>query len=114
MDPYLGSIQWVGFGFVPTGWALCDGSLLSIAQNPALFALLGTTYGGNGTQTFALPDLRSAAPLGAALGAPPPGLPPVLWGQDGRLEQQVAGTAVGATLGLVAIIAVEGIFPSRW
>lgn len=112
MDPYLGSIQWVGFGFVPTGWALCDGSLLAIAQNQALFALLGTTYGGNGVQTFALPDLRSATPLGAG-GVPPTGLPPVQPGQRGQLAQS-SGAPVAATLGLVPIIALEGIFPSRW
>jgi|SRR5262245_5366908 len=62
-NPYIGEIRLVGFNFAPAGWALCDGSLLSIAQNDALFALLGTTYGGDGQTTFALPDLRSRVPM---------------------------------------------------
>lgn len=60
---YLGEISWVAFNFVPQGWAACNGQILSIAQNQALFALLGTTYGGNGQTTFALPDLRGRAPI---------------------------------------------------
>lgn len=59
MDAFLGMIQPFAFGIVPKGWALCAGQLLSIQQNTALFSLLGTTYGGNGTTTFGLPDLRS-------------------------------------------------------
>lgn len=58
MEPFLGQIQAFGFNFPPNGWAFCNGQLISIAQNTALFALLGTTYGGNGQTTFALPDLR--------------------------------------------------------
>lgn len=58
MEPFIGQIQAFGFSFVPRGWALCDGTLLSIAQYQALFSLLGTTYGGDGQTTFALPDLR--------------------------------------------------------
>lgn len=57
-DPYLGQIAFVPYNFVPKNWASCDGQLLPIAQNQALFALLGTTYGGNGITTFALPDMR--------------------------------------------------------
>lgn len=63
MDPFIGQIMLVGFQFVPRGWAACDGQLLPIAQNQALFALLGTTYGGNGMTTFALPDLRGRSPI---------------------------------------------------
>jgi len=59
MDPYLGEIRLFAFSYAPTGWALCDGALLPINQNTALFSLLGTTYGGDGQSTFALPDLRS-------------------------------------------------------
>lgn len=59
MDPFVGEIRAVGFNFAPRGWALCQGQLLPIAQNTALFSLLGTTYGGDGRTTFALPDLRS-------------------------------------------------------
>lgn len=58
MDYFLGCIAIFPFGFAPKGWAQCNGQLLSIQQNAALFSLLGTTYGGNGTTTFALPDLR--------------------------------------------------------
>lgn len=57
-DAFIGELRLVGFNFAPRGWATCDGQLLSIAQNTALFALLGTMYGGNGQTTFALPDLR--------------------------------------------------------
>jgi microcystin-dependent protein len=62
-EAYLGEIRMFAFGFAPRGWALCNGQLMAIAQNQAVFALLGTTYGGNGVQTFALPDMRSRAPL---------------------------------------------------
>jgi microcystin-dependent protein len=62
-QPFLGQIQCFGFGFAPTGWALCQGQLLPISQNAALFSLLGTYYGGNGTSTFALPNLQSRVPV---------------------------------------------------
>jgi len=65
MDPFLGEIRLVPFTFAPKGWAFCAGQLLPINQNQALFALLGTTYGGNGRTTFALPDLRGRVPVGA-------------------------------------------------
>ena len=56
-EPFVGQIQPFGFNFAPRGWALCDGQLLPISQNTALFSLLGTIYGGDGKTTFALPDL---------------------------------------------------------
>ncbi|MGJ8695238.1 MAG: phage tail protein [Verrucomicrobiaceae bacterium] len=62
-EPYVGQIQTFGFSFAPAGWALCNGQILSIGQNTALFSLLGTTYGGNGETTFALPDLRGRMPM---------------------------------------------------
>jgi microcystin-dependent protein len=62
-QPYLGQLLPFSFSFAPKGWAICAGQVLSIAQNQALFALLGTTYGGNGIQTFALPDLRGRVPI---------------------------------------------------
>ena len=65
MDPILGQIILWSVPWVPRGWMLCDGSILSIQQNTALFSLLGTTYGGNGQTTFALPDLRTKFPMGA-------------------------------------------------
>jgi microcystin-dependent protein len=61
--PYLGETRLVSFNFPPKGWAFCNGQILSISQNQALFALLGTTYGGNGVQTFALPNLQGRAPI---------------------------------------------------
>ena len=70
--PFLGEIKPIAFNFAPKGWMLCEGQLLSINQNQALFSLIGTTYGGNGQTTFALPDLRGRAPMGAGQG---PGLP---------------------------------------
>ena len=80
MDNYIGEIRIFGGNFAPKGWALCDGSLLSISQNAALFSLLGTTYGGNGVNTFGLPDLRGRVPLGMGTGT---GLPAYVEGQTG-------------------------------
>ena len=62
-NPLLGEIRMFGGNFAPRGWAMCNGQILSIAQNTALFSLLGTTYGGNGQTTFALPDMRGRAPI---------------------------------------------------
>jgi microcystin-dependent protein len=72
-DPFVGEIRLFGFNFAPVGWAMCQGQLLPISQNTALFSLLGTTYGGNGTSTFALPDLRGRVPVsqGQGLGLSP-------------------------------------------
>lgn len=64
MDQYIGEIKIVSQSFAPRGWALCNGQLLAIAQNQALFSILGTTYGGNGVTTFALPNLQGRTPLG--------------------------------------------------
>jgi len=63
MEPFLGQICLFGFNFAPRGWAFCNGQLLSIAENSALFSLLGTTYGGNGQTNFGLPDLRGRVPM---------------------------------------------------
>jgi microcystin-dependent protein len=62
-DPFVAEIRMVGFNFAPRGWATCDGQILPISQNTALFSLLGTTYGGNGSTTFALPNLQGRSPL---------------------------------------------------
>jgi microcystin-dependent protein len=67
-EPFIGEIRWVAFNFAPVGWATCEGQLLLISQNSALFDLLGTTYGGDGKTTFALPDLRGRAPIGQGQG----------------------------------------------
>ena len=62
-EPFLGQISIVGFNFPPRGWAFCDGQILPINQNQALYSLLGTTYGGDGRTTFGLPDLRGRTPI---------------------------------------------------
>ena len=62
-EPFLAEIKIVGFNFAPRGWAFCDGQILPINQNQSLYSLLGTTYGGDGRTTFALPDLRSRTPI---------------------------------------------------
>src|SRR4051812_49612110 len=67
-DPFIAEIRIFAGNFAPTGWALCNGQLLPISQNTALFSLLGTTYGGDGRSTFALPNLQGAAPIQAGQG----------------------------------------------
>ena len=82
--PFVGQIISVGFNFAPLGWFLCDGSLQDIAGYETLYALLGTTYGGNGTTTFGLPDLRGRAPLSMGTGK---GLSTYVQGQMLGVEQ---------------------------
>jgi microcystin-dependent protein len=81
--PYVGEIRMFGGNFAPAGWLFCDGSLLPISENDTLFALIGTTYGGDGQQTFALPDLRSRIPIHAGTG---PGLSTRTLGETGGIE----------------------------
>ncbi len=83
-DPFLGEVRVVGFNFAPQGWALCQGQLMPISQNSALFSLLGTTFGGDGVNTFALPDYRGRSAVGMGAG---PGLAPIVQGQLAGLEQ---------------------------
>jgi microcystin-dependent protein len=82
-EPYLGEIRIFGFNFPPQGWASCNGQTLPISQNTALFSLLGTTYGGDGISTFALPDLQSRVPVHQGQGA---GLAAYSAGQTGGTE----------------------------
>lgn len=89
-EPFLGQISIFGCNFAPRGWALCNGQLLPISQNTALFSILGTTFGGNGTTTFALPNLLDRAPMGVGAG---PGLTPRELGE--------AGGSATHTLGLI-------------
>ena len=84
-EPFLGEIRAFGFNFAPRGWAMCNGQILSIAQNTALFSLLGTTYGGNGQTTFGLPDLRGRVPIHLGQG---PGLSSKDLGEQGGQEAQ--------------------------
>ena len=79
----------VGFNFAPRGWAFCDGSILPISSNTALFSLLGTTYGGDGRTTFALPDLRGRVAVGVGNG---PGLTSRVWGQKFGQENHTLTT----------------------
>lgn len=102
-EPFIGELRCFGFNFAPRGWALCQGQLLPISPNTALFSLLGTMYGGNGQTNFGLPDLRGRTPLGFGQG---PGLSPRDQGETAGTEtvtltaQQVAPhthPAMGAT-----------------
>ena len=80
---FIGEIRNFGFSFPPRNWAACNGQVMSIASNNALFALIGTTYGGNGVSTFALPDLRGRVPVGTGTG---PGLTNRVWGESSGSE----------------------------
>lgn len=124
-EPFIGQLSVFAGTFAPRGWALCDGQLLAISQNQALFSLIGTIYGGDGRTTFALPDLRGRVVIGPGQG---PGLTPRSQGKKG-------GTEVGSKSGsgpfltggtstkgvsneqpyqvLNYIICLEGIYPSR-
>jgi microcystin-dependent protein len=82
-DPFLAEIRLFGFNFAPRGWALCQGQIVPITQNQALFSLLGVTYGGNGQTNFGLPDFRGRAPLH--------------WGQGPGLQNFSLGQAGGET-----------------
>lgn len=158
-EPYIGEVLLTGINFAPRGWMTCDGQLLAIAQNTALFSILGTTYGGDGRTTFGLPNLNGRAVLGTGQG---PGLTDRSLGESGGINtvtltnseiparsvtvNQVEVRGVGGTqgvglakgsvistgtatvavsnsptavnhtppyLGLLYIIAVQGIFPPR-
>jgi microcystin-dependent protein len=82
-DPFLGEIRLFPYNFAPQGWAFCNGQIMAISQNTALFSLLGTTYGGNGTTDFALPDLRSRLAVSSGQG---PGLSNYVLGQQSGTE----------------------------
>ena len=82
-QPFMGEIRTFGFPFAPRGWAQCNGQLMAIQQNQALFSILGTTYGGDGVQTFGLPNLKGRTTIGFGNG---PGLSPYALGQTGGEE----------------------------
>src|SRR5881398_274468 len=92
-SPFVAEIRIFGFNFAPTGWALCNGQLLPISQNTALFSLLGTFYGGDGKSTFALPNLQGNAPM--------------FWGQGPGLSDRV----LGETSGTPYVTLLEGEMP---
>src|SRR4051812_50178657 len=84
MDPFVAEIRIFPFNFAPKGWAFCDGQILPLSQNTALFSLVGTTYGGNGQSTFALPNLMGSAPMHPGQG---PGLSRRDLGEMGGVER---------------------------
>jgi len=114
-EPLIGEVKIFAGNFAPRGWAFCHGQLLSISQYTTLFSLLGTTYGGDGRTTFALPDLRARVAIGAGqyrqqansrLGER----------RNNRMvnaESEQRGSVTIPTLGLNYIIAMDGIYPSR-
>lgn len=94
-DPFVAEIRIFAGNFAPTGWALCDGQVLPISQNTALFSLLGTTYGGDGKSTFALPNLQDASPM--------------MWGQGPGLSLYDLGQTGGAS----AVTLLESEIPAH-
>lgn len=112
MEPFVGEIRLFAGNFAPKGWAFCEGQLLSLAQNTALFSLLGVNYGGNGRDNFALPNLNGCVAVGA--GESPQGFCQSL-GETAGTTPAVIGPAQGgdSTLGLKFIIALQGVYPPR-
>ena len=132
-DPLLGSVAMFAGNFAPSGWAFCNGQLLPISGNESLFSILGTTYGGDGQTSFALPDLRGRVPIGIGDG---PGLEPIRLGQQlgsetttlpstpahshsaGSFTTGITGSSTTLettmpSLGLMPVVATNGLFPSR-
>lgn len=116
MTPFIGQIIAFGGNFAPRGWAKCEGQLLAIAQNTALFSILGTTYGGDGRTTFGLPDLRGRSMVGPGSG---PGLPSVSLGQKGGNSSTTLTTAnlpqiPGPTIQLGGAVGNQSIGTDRY
>lgn len=109
-DPFVGQIQMFGCNFAPSGWANCNGQLLPIAQNTALFSLFGTMYGGDGRTTFGLPDLRGRAPIHVGIGS---GLPAYQQGQQGNSHGSEAEEKGQAYLAIRFCVSLVGTYPSR-
>ena len=111
-NPYLGEIRCFGFNFAPVGWAMCNGQLLPISQDTALFSLLGTTYGGNGTSNFALPNLQGQIPMHWGNGT---GLSPTVIGEaQGTSTVTVTSSALPQhTHTLTAYVTAPGGAPER-
>jgi microcystin-dependent protein len=107
-NPFVAEVRIVGFNFPPTGWAYCNGQLMPISQNTALFSLVGTFYGGDGKVTFALPDLQSRVPVGQGQG---PGLSQRFLGEESgeqfvtliKSEMPAHNHQVGANIGLATL-----------
>ena len=127
-DPFVAEIRIFPFNFAPRGWAWCNGQLMPISQNTALFSLLGTTYGGDGKSTFGLPDLQGSVPVHVGGNQPGPGLSDYYLGEmsgtdnpPDTLNNGVVGVAGGSQphentqpfLCINFIISLFGIFPSQ-
>lgn len=111
MDPFLGEIKMVGFNYAPTGYAFCQAQLMPISQNAALFALLGTTFGGDGVQTFSLPDYRGRMPVGMGNG---PNLSPIVQGEvSGTESTQILSAQIPQHLHTIAVPATAGAANSQ-
>lgn len=95
-EPFVAEVRIMGCNFAPRGWANCDGQLLSISQNTALFSLIGTTYGGDGRTTMGLPDLRGRSPMHPGSG---PGLPARRLGQVVESPARTTNIIAAATVG---------------
>lgn len=107
-DAMLAEVRLFAGSFAPRGWAFCDGQMLQISEYSALYSIIGTTYGGDGRTTFALPDLRGAVPVGAGFSTANNTLTP---GTDVKIGKGDQNGVRG--LGMHYIIATSGIFPSR-
>jgi microcystin-dependent protein len=111
MEPFIGQISTTAFPFAPKGWALCNGQILAIATNQALFSILGTTYGGNGVQTFALPDLRGRAAMHVTANYPP-GVNYPLGGWAGAETVVLNSQQIPAHTHIPNAVSTEGTLPS--
>ncbi len=107
MSPYLGEIRVFAFNYAPSGWAPCNGQIMPIGEFTALFQLLGTSYGGDGVTTFALPNYQNRAPVHVS-----PDLPLGQMG-GGQGVQAGAGAVTTPTLSGNFCIAIQGVFPPR-
>lgn len=107
VEAYAGEIRLFANAYAPRGWALCDGRLLSVEEYPVLFALIGSTYGGDGIATFAVPDLRGRLPVGADTNRAP--------GTRGQGVGVAGGNDVHteSTLAVNYIICLQGVYPDR-
>lgn len=103
--PYLGEVRLFGFNWCPAHWAAADGTMLRISENTALFSLIGTYYGGNGTSTFALPNLSGRAPYGQSHERPV--------GSEYGSPISLIGAAQGTALSLNWCVAMSGVYPTR-
>ncbi len=115
-EAFFGEMRFFTGDFAPRGWAKCDGQLMQIAQNQSLYSIIGTTYGGDGITTFALPDMRGRIPMHAGHG--PNGV--ITAGDSGGNQSQLKqntsgglGVATNATQAVNCIIAIDGLYPSR-